>query len=76
MYNTKSNDITLTLGVYVMVGEWYRAVYVYTAEDSSQLSLVPGMYVDVIEKEGSGWWKGQSDSGQGWFPGKNLTLFI
>ena len=58
-----SCDVTV-----VVPGEWHKALYAYTAEDGNQLTLAPGDYVDVVEREESGWWKGYNENSGGWFP--------
>ncbi|KAJ8348020.1 hypothetical protein SKAU_G00266090 [Synaphobranchus kaupii] len=46
----------------------YVAVTNYEKQESSEVSLLAGQVVEVIEKNESGWWFISSDDAQGWVP--------
>lgn len=56
----------------------YQALYTYTAEDETQLSLVPGQKVVPILKDSSEeWWFVKADSGKkGYVPASYLTPLL
>ncbi|GBG28153.1 SH3 domain-containing kinase-binding protein 1 [Hondaea fermentalgiana] len=50
-----------------------RVLYEYEAEEDSELTVQPGDIVQVVEKDGSGWWEGRLANGKtGSFP-ENYT---
>ncbi|KAJ8276211.1 hypothetical protein COCON_G00079630 [Conger conger] len=46
----------------------YVAVTSYEKQESSEVSLLVGQVVEVIEKNETGWWFVSSDDAQGWVP--------
>uniref|UniRef100_A0A3Q2CEX8 SH3 and PX domains 2B n=1 Tax=Cyprinodon variegatus TaxID=28743 RepID=A0A3Q2CEX8_CYPVA len=48
--------------------EQYVAVTNYEKQEGSEISLLVGQVVEVIEKNESGWWFVSSDDAQGWVP--------
>mmetsp|Transcript_13802 Transcript_13802/g.24520 ORF Transcript_13802/g.24520 Transcript_13802/m.24520 type:complete len:713 (+) Transcript_13802:257-2395(+) len=50
-------------------GLFVRAVFAYTAEEDSELSIQAGDIIRVIEQDDSGWWEGElKDGTSGSFP--------
>lgn len=56
----------------------YVALYAFTAEDETQLSLKPGHRVVPLLKDRSGkWWFVKAESGkQGYVPAEYVTPFL
>ncbi|KAI8777447.1 infPhox [Biomphalaria glabrata] len=50
----------------------YVAIAEYTALSSGELSLYPGLKVEVLEKNENGWWFVNSEDAQGWVPSTYL----
>jgi hypothetical protein len=48
--------------------EYYVALYDYDATTASNLTLMQGETVLVLEKASNGWWNGEASQGTGWFP--------
>ena len=48
--------------------EYYVALYDYEATTASNLTLMEGETVLVLEKATNGWWNGEASQGTGWFP--------
>ena len=44
------------------------AKFAYTASRDDELSLRKGDCVEILEKEGDGWWRGKVGGREGWFP--------
>lgn len=40
----------------------------YTAQRDDELSITPGLKIQVLEKSDDGWWLGRADGRDGWFP--------
>jgi serine/threonine protein kinase len=50
--------------------EWVRVVSDYAAQGEGEMSIEEGERLNVLRKDPSGWWEGQSEDGSrlGWFP--------
>ena len=50
-------------------GPVYKVTYDYEATDDTQLSLVKGETIDIVEEgEENGWWLGKIGGVEGWVP--------
>ncbi|KAH9499211.1 SH3 and PX domain-containing protein 2B [Bulinus truncatus] len=52
--------------------EGFVAVADYTAQSAGELTLNPGLKVEVLEKNDNGWWFVHSEDAQGWVPSTYL----
>nr|XP_006816978.1 PREDICTED: uncharacterized protein LOC102800513 [Saccoglossus kowalevskii] len=50
-------------------GVEYKAVYSYHGNSNNELSFSSGDIIIVLEECDNGWWRGNHDNTQGWFPG-------
>nr|CAH0113582.1 unnamed protein product [Daphnia galeata] len=46
-----------------------RALYVYEAQDTDELSMNAGDVIEIISEDPSGWWQGRLRGKQGLLPG-------
>ncbi|KIY72491.1 ras GEF [Cylindrobasidium torrendii FP15055 ss-10] len=53
---------------------WCRALYDYTAQDSSALSFHIGDIIEVFSQQDSGWWDGFLGEERGWFPSNYVQV--
>lgn len=53
---------------------WCRALYDYTAQDSSALSFHIGDIIEVFSQQDSGWWDGFLGDERGWFPSNYVQV--
>ncbi|XP_054770704.2 cytoplasmic protein NCK2-like [Lytechinus pictus] len=50
-----------------------RVMYHYKAAQGDELNLVKGEQVNVLEKSGDGWWRGECNGQSGWFPSNYVS---
>jgi son of sevenless len=51
-----------------------RALYDYTAQDTSALSFRKGEIIEILSQQPSGWWDGLLGDERGWFPSNYVTI--
>ena len=50
-----------------------RVMYQYKAAQDDELNLSKGEIVNVLEKSGDGWWRGECNGQSGWFPSNYVS---
>ncbi|XP_784072.2 cytoplasmic protein NCK2 isoform X2 [Strongylocentrotus purpuratus] len=50
-----------------------RVMYHYKAAQEDELNLNKGEQVNVLEKSGDGWWRGECNGEKGWFPSNYVS---
>jgi hypothetical protein len=65
---TKSTDNLAVISPSIDDEDIYVALYEYVPQNDSELRLVPGDRVVVIEQAEGGWWHGVIGEAHGWFP--------
>eukprot|EP00112_Aurelia_sp_Birch-Aquarium-sp1_P000102 Seg1008.5 transcript_id=Seg1008.5/GoldUCD/mRNA.D3Y31 product="CD2-associated protein" protein_id=Seg1008.5/GoldUCD/D3Y31 len=45
-----------------------KSVYAFASKDATELSIKEGEIIHVLKTTETGWWKGQIDEREGWFP--------
>ncbi|KAK7056677.1 cell division cycle-related protein [Paramarasmius palmivorus] len=51
-----------------------RALYDYTAQDTSALSFRKGEIIEILSQQPSGWWDGLLGDERGWFPSNYVAI--
>ncbi|CAM9719841.1 unnamed protein product [Chrysoparadoxa australica] len=54
--------------------QFAKALYNYTAQDTSEISLTAGETIVLMEKHESGWWTGEKNGAKGLFPSNYVEL--
>ena len=53
--------------------ETCTAQHEYTAQRQDELSLSPGLKIEILSKSDDGWWMGRANGKDGWFPHNFVT---
>ena len=53
-----------------------KSVYAFVGKDATELSIREGEIINVLKTTETGWWKGQINEREGWFPSSYVMVSL